>query len=177
MTISLTSLHEQPYTVLNGFSKIIDHELDDPSVIVRDGARKLFTWWSDHVERHGKLPTRNSFDILTMLPHAAHMFLAARSADGSWTYQLQGEEFKRLFNGGFQSNVEINASFTAFAKSVPDYLDSVAESRKCRRSFGEVSGAIRNRNTFESIDCPLVDTAGRVSHIIGIAELFRNPEA
>lgn len=177
MTFSLTSLNEQPFTVLNGFSKISDHELTDRDVIIRDGARKLYDWWSDYVTRHGKLPTRRAFDILSMLPHAADMFLAARTAEGNWTYQLQGEEFKRLFNGGFQNNVEINCSFTAFPHSVADYLNSVAAGRVCRRSHGTTTGSIKNRNTFESIDCPLIDSTGRVSHIIGIAELYRDRSA
>ena len=177
MNAALTSLDEQPFTVLNGFSKIADHELTDPAVIVCKGARKLYEWWASYVARHGALPPRNAFDILTMLPHAAHMFLAARTEDGGWTYQLQGEEFKRLFNGGFQNNVQINCSFAAFPKSVSEYLDAVADGRLCRRSHGALTGTVRNRNTFESIDCPLTDASGRVSHVIGIAELYRAPAA
>lgn len=176
MTLTLNSMHEQPFTVLNGFARISDDVIDDSNVIIRDGARKLFGWWSDYTQRHGGPPSRNSFDILSMLPFAAHMFLAGRTSDGGWSYLLQGEEFKRLYNGGFQNNVVTNQSFTAFSKSVPDYLDTVAESRQCRRSYGTLSGAVRNKNTFESIDCPLVDGSGKVSHIIGIAELFRKPE-
>ncbi len=176
MTVSLTALNDQPFTVLNDFAKITDHELIDPSIIVRDGARKLYNWWSGYVTRHGTLPTRQAFDILTMLPHAADMFLAARTGEGNWTYQLQGEEFKRLFNGGFQKDVEINCSFAAFPHTVTEYLTSVASGRVCRRSHGTLNGSIKNRNTFESIDCPLIDPKGRVSHIIGIAELYRNRE-
>ena len=175
MNMPLASLHEQPFTVLDGFSQIKDQELIDPSVIVRTGARKLFVWWSDYVAKHEALPTRNAFDILTMLPHAAHMFLAARSANGAWTYQLQGEEFKRLYNGGFQRDVEIHRSFAAFSMPVSQYLDTVADGRVCHHSYGTITGNVRNRNTFESIDCPLIDQTGRVSHIIGIAELFRGP--
>jgi len=177
MNMPLASLHEQPFTVLDGFSKIKDQEITDPSVIVRVGARKLFAWWSGYVARHDALPTRNAFDILTMLPHAAHMFLAARSAGGTWSYQLQGEEFKRLYSGGFQRDVEIHRTFAAFPKPVSEYLDSVADGRVCHRSYGTLNGNVRNRNTFESIDCPLIDLTGRVTHIIGIAELFRGPDA
>lgn len=177
MNASAAALYEKPFAVLNGFSSISDNELDSSDLIVRDGARKLFVWWRDYVAANGRLPSRNSFDILTMLPHAAHMFLAARLPDGSWAYQLQGEEFKRLFNGGFQEKVQSNMSFAAFQKSVPDYLNAVTEGRKCRRSYGMLSGNVRNRNTFESIDCPLSDSTGRVSHVIGIAEFFRNPAA
>lgn len=176
MNISFSTLQEKPYTVLDGFSKISDHPLTDSSVIVRSGARLLFNWWSDYVERTGHLPTRHSFDILSMLRHASSMFLAARTQNGGWAYQLQGEEFKLLFNGGFQNHVEINCSFAAFHKGVPEYLDTVAESRQCRRAFGSLSDPDRHRNTFEGIDCPLVDHTGRVSHIIGIAELFRARE-
>ncbi|WP_425405980.1 hypothetical protein [Hwanghaeella sp.] len=177
MNFSLNSLYEQPFTVLNGLSQVQGSPLSDPSVIVRDGARKLYTWWADYVARHDKLPTRNSFDILTMLPHAANMFLAARLPDGGWTYQLQGEDFKRLFNGGFQSNEAINRSFAAFTQPVSEYLDSVAAARTCHRNFGKVSVGVQKRNTFEAIDCPLIDAGGSVSHMIGIAELFRGANA
>lgn len=177
MNLPLVSLHEKPFTVLDGFSKIKDQEITDPSVIVRAGAQALFAWWSNYVTRHNALPTRNAFDILTMLPHAGHMFLASRSVGGAWRYHLQGEEFKRLFNGGFQRNAEINRSFAAFPKPVSVYLDSVADGRVCHRSYGTTSGNVDNRNTFESIDCPLIDLTGRVTHIVGIAELFRGPDA
>jgi hypothetical protein len=177
MNLPLASLHEKPFTVLDGFSEIKDQEITDPNVIVRAGAQKLFAWWFGHVERHGALPTRNAFDILTMLPHAAHMFLATCSTAGTWRYHLQGEEFKRLYSGGFQRDADIHRSFAAFPKPVSVYLNSVADGRACRRSYGTITGNVGNRNTFESIDCPLIDLTGRVTHIIGIAELFRGPKA
>lgn len=176
MNATISLLHEQPFTVLNAFSGISDNELIDSGVIVRPGARALFSWWSDYVARHDRLPTRNSFDILNMLPHAAHMFLAARLPDDGWSYQLQGEEFKRLYNGGFEQDSVTRTSFAAFSKSVPEYLDIVARNRKCRRSFGKLARGPRNRDTFESIDCPLIDNYGNVSHVIGIAEIFRGAD-
>lgn len=175
MNMPIPAFHEQPFTVLNGFSEIKDEPVSDPDNIVRDGGKRLYAWWSDYVARHGMLPTRNSFDILTMLPHAANMFLVARLPGGGWSFHLQGEEFKRLFNGGFQSNALVDRSFAAFPMPVSDYFDKVAESRACRRSFGPVTSSVRNRNTFEGLDCPLVGATGQVTHIIGIAELFRGP--
>ena len=52
------------------------------------------------------------------------------------------------------------------------YLDSVVESRRCRRccGFAAVQGATGQE--FESVDCPLLDEAGDVRFILGAISLI-----
>ena len=97
-------------------------------------------------------------------------YLVKVLGDGSFLYQRNGREVSKLV-GGFGSGERFNFDDERpEVRTLARYFQEVVDDCLCYRCCGEIETG-QGRETFESLDCPLVDDHGTVVAIIGALAL------
>ena len=129
----------------------------------------LFNWWISFAPR---IPARDDFDVIDHLRIAGNLFLIQVLEGGRFEFRLCGETVVQIVgvndrgticdvNGPAASQIEQH--YVALA----NHYASIVADQTPRSAKGRLTGLYRTHKQFESIDLPLLDAQGQVSHIIG----------
>lgn len=131
--------------------------------------QKLFEWWDSFKP---KLPRRQDFDILEHYKIAANIFLVEFIGASSFQYRICGEEVMNLI--GENNTGKIFNLFDDPRDPLKKQINELIvyyQQIKAERVSKSCRGALPVRNKlarpFESVDCPLMDENGEVTHIVG----------
>ena len=146
------------------FDELHREKIGPKTVFQSSLTRRLYQWWHDYSP---SLPKRSQFDILEHLPIAEHIYLYRREAPGTFQYRLHGREVQILTGDRpldllFSIRDEIPI-FSALAH----YLEQVVSDGIAIRCHGTLRHLERQHIQFESVDLPLADEEGHISHVIG----------
>ncbi len=136
--------------------------LDDLSCQV---TKDLFKWWKSHSPT---LPTRADFDISKVASLASHIYLIEKISDGKYLYRLCGNTVGQLIGNHYRM-VEISHDSIPYEdRQLAEYLDEISKSNTPSRCQGDLSFVDRGFIKFESLDCPLFDEDGNITHFVGV---------
>jgi len=172
MDAGLVPVQGYGFDILDQLESPIDQELTAIGDLRHPTNLRLFAWWKSLYDAAGVPPKRRAFDIADFLRDSTNMFLAARQADGRWCYRIRGEAFLDLYGPERLETCVDKYRYRVFEQPVSTYLDRVASGRVCRFTTGVFNCSQFGLKNFESVDCPLIDDNGDVSHIIGAAALY-----
>ncbi len=135
-----------------------------PDEFVSPNVRRLYEWWLAFAP---DIPKRKDFDVLELADVAANLFLVRMIEPGLFEYRLRGERVAEIVGtrgGGDQYGSEDEDEGH---RQLADYYQGIVQSRTPLRCRGSLLEGTTFANAFESVDCPLVDDTGAVTHIIG----------
>lgn len=156
------------HSALHRMYGIKEIPVDGATVFESAKCARLHGWWATCGAEDP--PPRTAFDITEHRPIVAHLFLVQKNAEG-FTFKLYGEEAIHIL-GVNPSGMNVRAfSMERYGYDLEEYYRMVCDSRRCYRCSGRLTMAAREHFRFESVDCPLTDDAGGISHIIGVMDL------
>ncbi len=138
--------------------------------------QQFYKWWRSFAPN---IPYRRDFDIVDHAKYAGHTFLIEVVAKKEYQFRLIGEEVKSIVG---TNNSGKTLKFIKNPRSdeekqqneLINHYSEIVENRCCRACSGNVKFAVASSMTFESIDCPLLNNDGQVSHIVGMVALNKN---
>ncbi|RED52192.1 hypothetical protein [Aestuariispira insulae] len=146
------------------FGELERERLDGDAVFASAINKRLFTWWHGY---QPALPTRSDFDILDHIPIAEYIYLYQRLAPGVFQYRLHGEQVQILTGERPDDLVfSIDDGVAVFA-ALAEYLEMIVQTGHPHRCRGSLLHLGKGHVAFESIDLPLADENGGISHVIG----------
>ncbi len=130
--------------------------------------KSLYQWW---LGQGVHPPLRESFDVIEHKKIASHLFLIEVHGEDRFLIKLVGESAASILGhnntGQWASNSPDNPH-----GALTDYYARLCESRIPWHCHGRLTYLGRDHIHFESIDCPLADENGAISHIIGCIDLI-----
>ncbi|WP_025898882.1 PAS domain-containing protein [Sneathiella glossodoripedis] len=127
--------------------------------------RKLFEWWSSFTP---DLPQRSDFDIASVPSLASNIYLIEKISSGKYLYRLCGNKVGQLIGNHYRM-VDISLTSEPYEdRQLAKYLDEISKTNSPSRCRGNLSFVDREFITFESLDCPLFDSDGNITHYLGV---------
>ena len=160
------------FAFLDYLESPVETVLTDIGQLANTTTRRVFDWWSRHLASTGMPPLRRDFDILSFVRDAPNLYLAARTADGDWSYRVRGERFLQIFGPSERGTDASRYHYRPFTLSVAEYMDQVSLEGRCRCTRGTLPKTSSRPHRFESLDCPMLNEAGRPEFMIGAAILY-----
>ena len=146
------------------FANVHRTEIGGPDDFVSPTVRRLYEWWLGFAP---DIPKRCDFDVLELTDVAAHLFLVRMADPGVFEYRLRGERVAELVGargGGDSYRCEDDDEGS---RQLAEYYQTIVQSRRPMRCLGSFVEEVTFATAFESVDCPLVNEDGAVTHIIG----------
>lgn len=129
----------------------------------------LFAWWNSF---QPNLPKSSDFDILNHLNDAPYIFRYKVLGKNEFEIRLNGEAATEILGNSYKG-VYINAATSKdheHLKNLSEYLQRICDQKIALSCIGDYEDAFGRAKQFQSLDCPLVDDNGAVTHIVGIME-------
>lgn len=147
-------------------------ELTSVDQLLRPKNRHLFEWWSGI---SGRAPKRSDFIIDEHIRIASNLFLAERLGSRKYTFLVCGEEICNI-TGRKSHKVTFEPKPKDYVGSdnynqLIEHYEKIVATKKAHFCMGNTLILGKRNSGFESVDCPLFDEDGNVSHIIGTIEL------
>ena len=125
----------------------------------------LYNWW---ISFKSTKPSRQDFDISEVQSLASNIYLIERISDGNYLYRLCGDTVGELIGNHYRM-VEINHESPVYDdRQLAIYLDKISKQNSPSRCQGNLSFVDRGFIDFESLDCPLFDGNGLITHFVGV---------
>ena len=159
-------MHIQNYDL-----RIIDHDRDGrEEELLSALTRHLLKWWHGF---DGRLPGYADFDIAEHLSLADNIFLVRVINPDTFEIRLCGEVVSEVIGSNNMGRVIRTQGLGTDADSREDirlarYYRTIVQTRRSYICFGRLLNRYDLVKRFESVDCPLFNDRGEVSHIIGV---------
>ena len=125
----------------------------------------LFNWWNSFAPN---FPSREDWDILNFPALAPHIYLIECISDGHYLYRLCGNDVGELIGNHYRM-IDISVDSEKYDdRKLAEYLESIKNHKTANGCTGNLSFVDRDFINFESVDCPLMDEAGNLTHFIGV---------
>ncbi len=126
--------------------------------------KKLFEWWNSYSPQP---PAREDLDIANFPSLAPHLYLIEYVSSGEYMYRLCGDSVGNLIGNHYRMvNISLNSEKYDDRK-LAEYLEGIKQRTTASGCTGNLSFVDREFIKFESVDCPLTDKAGNLTHFIG----------
>ncbi|MEH6496472.1 MAG: PAS domain-containing protein [Pseudomonas marincola] len=149
----------------DNFRLINRKRLENLSQLTRTPTRTLFQWWQSYAPKN---PSREDFDITKLPSLASHIYLIEVTAPGKYLYRLCGQRAGFLIGKTHRMTPISAESESLEDRKLVDYLDTLFNEGTCCYCTGDLSFFEGNIVKFESVDCPLRNAAGDVTHFVGV---------
>lgn len=154
---------------LHGIEVAELHSLDQLLLPIN---RQIFTWWTSIPSGY---PKRSDFRIDEHLRIASNLFLVRRIESKKYKYTICGENISSITGRQshgvtFEPKPKEYIGFDNFNQLI-DHYKMITETKKPYYCIGNASLLGVRNSGFESIDCPLFDDEGNVTHIMGSLQL------
>jgi len=127
--------------------------------------RSLYKWWRSF---HPNFPKRKDFDITQHRSLPIYVYLIEVLEPIRFRYRLNGDHVVTLV-GRTLNGLEFSTSSPIFEDRIlASYLSELIPKRTACRCYGNFKMLDREHINFESVDCPLVDEDGNITHFIGV---------
>ncbi len=128
-------------------------------------AQTLYKWWNSF---QPEIPSRADFDITEHRTLPTHIYLLEVISPTKFFYRLNGEHVVNLIGKSLRGQTISVDSPDYEDRLFASYLSEFIKYKSACRCFGNLSLLDRGHIEFESLDCPLADKNGNISHIIGV---------
>ncbi|MEP3246103.1 MAG: PAS domain-containing protein [Sneathiella sp.] len=150
---------------IENFKKVERFPVTSPDQLKSSLPRALYAWWQTFLP---ELPSRANFDITKHRELVSNIFLIEVVGDGHFLYRLHGERVTQLV-GRSNHNTRFSAESSLLDdRLLAEHLHNVITARAAYHCFGNLSMFDREFIQFESLDCPLADAEGNITHILGV---------
>ena len=148
----------------DNFLNIYRYPVYDRSVFQTEPTLSLYDWWMTF---QPDAPSWEDFDIVLHGGYASYIYLIKVLDTDYYEYRLHGDQVSRLVG-----NTKHGVKFTLdddlpSRRTLAAYCHEICESKAPRRCDGTLNLTGNQITAFESLDCPLIDGTGKVTHIIG----------
>ncbi|MBL4906299.1 MAG: PAS domain-containing protein [Sneathiella sp.] len=144
----------------------IERQLDfDENDLETVQTKALYQWWRSY---QPNLPARADFDIVEHRSLPPYIYVMEVLSPTKFLYRLNGEHVVRLVGRSLATHTLSIDSPIYEDKIFASYLSDLITHRKACRCFGDFSLLGREHIKFESVDCPVADKEGNITHIIGV---------
>ena len=130
--------------------------------------RALLKWWLSFAPG---VPQKADFDIIDHITLAPDIFLVERKSNTAFKFKLHGETANNIFDDSTGKIIRTDGPQDTEQECeevrLAHYYKELSESNVCMKNVGNLFLTDKQYKKFESIDCPLVDQDGNVTHIIG----------
>ncbi len=148
----------------DNFRKIERRKINDLQNLQSGSAKTLYKWWSSFSPA---VPSRTDFDIINLPSIAADVYLVSVLSPGRYIYRLSGERVAGLV-GRRYSMTEISTQSDELVDALfAEYLGWAIEAGGVNGCLGNLDVFGKEFLNFESVDCPLIDSTGKTTHIVG----------
>lgn len=132
--------------------------------LITTQTKSLYKWWSSY---QPDFPTRAAFDITEHRSLPPYLYIIEILSPTEFLYRLNGEHVISLIGRSLSSQI-ISTSSPVYEDQVfADYLCELLKHKSACRCVGNFSLLDRGHINFESVDCPLVNEGGQITHFIG----------
>lgn len=149
----------------DNFQKIVRRQIHSGNELNCDKTKRLYQWWSSYAPA---IPSRDDFDITKVPSLAPHIYLFEVLEPGKYLYRLCGENVSYLVGRNYHMTEISLDSFHIADSLLAEYLDWMLISGGVNGCHGDMSFFNKEHIKFESIDCPLINSEGKTTHIIGV---------
>ncbi len=150
---------------IENFNKIERLPVENIDQLISPLSQSLYRWWSGF---NPKLPARADFDITQHRDLPSNIFLVEVLDNGNFHYRLHGELVTQLVGRSSQHIVFNKDSDLLDDRLLAEHLGNVIQARTAFQCHGDLSVFNRDYIRFESLDCPLANEEGRITHILGV---------
>ncbi len=138
--------------------------LDELSI---EKTKALFSWWSSF---NGRPAMRDDFDIVKMPHLAPNIYLIQVVSPTKFLYRLCGEDVGHLIGRQYRMH-EISVTCHDIEDSLlANYLITLLDLKGPCRCRGNLKVFDNEFIDFESVDLPLVDENGNITHFVGVLD-------
>ncbi len=150
---------------VENFNKIERLPVENIDQLMSPLSRSLYNWWSGFSP---KMPSRADFDITQHRDLPSNVFLVEKLENGDFHYRLHGELVTQLVGRSNQNVTFSKDSDVLDDRLLADHLGNVIKARTAFQCHGDLSAFNRDFIRFESLDCPLANQDGHITHILGV---------
>ncbi|RED45044.1 PAS domain-containing protein [Aestuariispira insulae] len=148
----------------DNFQMIYRYPVFDREVFHTDVVRHLYDWWSSFAPQP---PQWDDFDIVQHAKFTSNIYLI-KVLDQDWyEYRLNGDKVAYLVGETMQGVKFTLDDAVPSRRTLAAYCHEICESKVPRRCDGMLYLPNGQEVNFESLDCPLFNEQGEVSHTIG----------
>ncbi|WP_169545437.1 PAS domain-containing protein [Sneathiella aquimaris] len=127
--------------------------------------RRLFEWWAGFAPA---LPSRTDFDITQHRSLPANIFLIEVLGPGHFLYRLHGDTVADLIGRRTLNHEFSDENGSLDDRLLAKHMRRVATEKVAYQCFGDLAILDKEFINFESVDCPLENEDGIVTHILGV---------
>ncbi len=133
--------------------------------------QSLHTWWWRFA---GAVPQWQHFDILEHRGIINHLFMVAVLSPVRFQFRICGEASAAIV-GRDNTHVVLECGQGGQFGPLACHYAEVVKARQPRKCHGSFHYLDQGLVDFESIDCPLSDAQGRITHLIGCLDICGTP--
>ncbi len=148
----------------DNFDYIVRHFLQGPHFFQSSVVQYLYDWWQGY---EPSLPQRKQFDLVEHAAIAPNLFLIKVLGDGRFEYRINGEEVVSLVGVSLKGEMISPDHHDIAMANLARYYQEIVEKKQARACTGNLRPAHMDVLEFETVDCPLVDKNGNITHIVG----------
>ncbi|WP_227711823.1 PAS domain-containing protein [Sneathiella sp. P13V-1] len=128
---------------------------------------ELLSWWKSF---GATPPTRSDFDIIKFPHLAPNIYLIEVISPTRFLYRLCGEEVGRLVGRAYRMVEMSPTSDVMEDRLLADYLIMLMDLKGPCTCRGSLKFFDRDFSLFESLDVPLMDEDGNITHFLGVLD-------
>ncbi|MEH6404423.1 MAG: PAS domain-containing protein [Sneathiella sp.] len=163
----MTRKYESDNNRLDNFKTISREIVENIDDLSTPHTRELFRWWKSYQPNY---PKRSDFDITEHAALAPYIYLVSVVSPDEFIYRLNGEEVASLVGRSYRMRPISTSSEDVGDRLFAQYLSEILKEGKACRCAGDLWIFDRAHLKFESVDCPLTDKNGEITHILGVLE-------
>lgn len=148
----------------DNFDEIRRFDIDGYHRFRTSAVQHIFDWWSSFDPRK---PGRSDFELADHVAVAPHLFLIRVLGTAQFEYRLNGEAVVHLVGYSMKGAVFDTEDPAPGRRVLAEYYRSLIDAGVCKRCEGVVHFPDLPSQPFESVDCPLFEADGSVSHVLG----------
>ena len=152
----------------DNFKKVIRLEVTSEDDFKTETVRSLYKWWSSF---QPSLPSRGDFDIARHWKLAPFLYVIEVLEPGKYLHRLNGEKVVEIVGVSMRGHEISPKNPLPENRLFAEYLNTLVESRQCRRCSGTAAVFGKDYLEFETVDCPLSGKNGEIAFVIGAISL------
>ncbi|MCF8467294.1 MAG: PAS domain-containing protein [Sneathiella sp.] len=152
----------------DNFRKVVRLEVTSKDDFKTDTVRSLYEWWRSF---QPSLPTRADFDIARHWRLAPFLYVIEVLGPGKYLHRLNGEKVVEIVGVSMRGHEISPGNPLPENRLFAEYLNTLVDSRQCRRCSGTADVFGKKYHEFETVDCPLQGKNGEIAFIIGAISL------
>lgn len=158
----------------DNFRKIMRREAAGLDQFQTVPVRQLYKWW---LSFQPNMPARQDFDIARFWKLAPSVYIIEVLDKDRFLYRLNGEQVVQIVGTSMRGHEITPDDPLVENRLFLQYLQKLVKSRVCWRCSGKADVFGKGYLAFETVDCPIADENGAITHVIGVIALINEEKS